>query len=58
MISHHIWPVFLTVLALDCSAKPLEKRQSSGGPFNLYAYGEGINGLEVFYADGKINLRQ
>lgn len=37
-------------------AKPLEERQSSGKPFNLYAYGEGIPGLQIFYADGELSI--
>lgn len=40
-------------LGLVCTAQPLEQRQSSGSPFSLYAYGNNINGLEVFYADGE-----
>ncbi|KAJ6007145.1 hypothetical protein N7499_000809 [Penicillium canescens] len=37
--------------AVVCSAQPLEARQSTSS-FNLYAYGEGISGLPVFYKDG------
>jgi hypothetical protein len=42
--------------AVVCSAQPLEARQSTSS-FNLYAYGEGISGLPVFYKDG-ISLPQ
>jgi hypothetical protein len=52
MIFTSILPAFMATLVLFCSAQPLEERQSSGNPFDLYAYGEGINGLKVFYADG------
>ncbi|KAL4880551.1 hypothetical protein BJY04DRAFT_191018 [Aspergillus karnatakaensis] len=40
-------------------APPLEIRQEApaiADTFNLYAYGEGISGLEVFYADGKAQI--
>lgn len=34
------------------SAHPMEKRQANG-PWSLYAYGNNIDGLPIFYADGK-----
>ena len=54
MIFTLILPAFVIAFGLFCSAQPLEERQSNGNPFNLYAYGEGINGLPVFYADGSL----
>lgn len=52
MLFAFIIPAFVAAFGLLGLAKPLEERQSSGKPFNLYAYGEGIPGLPVFYADG------
>lgn len=46
-------PVVVAALGLAGAAHPLEERQSPGSPFSLYAYGDDINGLEVFYADGE-----
>jgi hypothetical protein len=42
--------VFLASTVL-CSAQPLEARQSTSS-FKLYAYGEGISGLPIYYQDG------
>ncbi|KAJ6113795.1 hypothetical protein N7523_007112 [Penicillium sp. IBT 18751x] len=52
MIWHFVLPVFMVATGLFSSAQPLEERQANGTPFGLYAYGDGINGLPVFYADG------
>lgn len=52
MINTLILRAFVVAFGLFCSAQPLEERQSNGNSFDLYAYGEGINGLPVFYADG------
>lgn len=38
-------------LGLVSSAQPLQTRQSNE-PFSLYAYGDNIDGLPIFYADG------
>ncbi|KAJ5123517.1 hypothetical protein N7448_009614 [Penicillium atrosanguineum] len=51
-----ILPAFVAAFGLFCSAQPLEERQSNGNPFSLYAYGEDINGLHVFYADGQAQI--
>ncbi|KAJ5205772.1 hypothetical protein N7472_002220 [Penicillium cf. griseofulvum] len=48
MLSLSILP--LLVFGLICSAKPLQKRQSTDPtPFKLYAYGTDISGLPIFY---------
>lgn len=52
MVSAIFVSVSVAALAFICSAQPLEERQSFRSPFNLYAYGDDINGMEVFYADG------
>lgn len=52
MASAFFVSVIVAVLGLACAAQPLQ-RQISGDPFSLYAYGDNINGLEVFYADGE-----
>lgn len=56
MISSISVPILVAALGFVCTAQPLEQRQSSGNPFSLYAYGDDINGLEVFYADGEYSL--
>ncbi|KAJ5894470.1 hypothetical protein N7495_006161 [Penicillium taxi] len=38
------------------SAHPVGPRQLDGSPFRLYAYGDGMNGLSVFYADGQAQI--
>ncbi|KAJ5441197.1 hypothetical protein N7491_003603 [Penicillium cf. griseofulvum] len=51
MLSLSILP--LLVFGLICSAKPLQKRQSTDPtPFKLYAYGTDISGLPIFYMNG------
>lgn len=52
MASAFIVSLIVAALGLACAAQPLQ-RQSSGDPFSLYAYGDNVNGLEVFYADGE-----
>jgi hypothetical protein len=45
---------FIMLIALCgaiSSAHPLEKRQDADS-WRLYAYGDDINGLPIFYADG------
>lgn len=45
----------IAIFGLACQAAPLSERQadeSKGSTFGLYAYGNNINGLPVFYADG------
>ncbi|KAJ6088584.1 hypothetical protein N7486_009845 [Penicillium sp. IBT 16267x] len=44
--------VLIAIFGLACQATPLSKRQTDGSTFGLYAYGDNINGLPVFYADG------
>lgn len=53
----------LVFFALSCAAlvpaqaHPLEARhpqEPATSTFSLYAYGEGISGLRVFYADGTL----
>lgn len=56
MLLTFIIPSFVAAFGLLSLAKPLEERQFSGKPFNLYAYGEGIPGLQVFYADGQLSI--
>lgn len=41
----------VAAFGLVCSAQPLEARTET--QFNIYAYGTGISGLRVFYADGE-----
>ena len=36
-----------------CDARPLESRSRVGDKFNLYAWGNNIPGLDVFYANGR-----
>ncbi|KAL4861269.1 hypothetical protein BDV12DRAFT_208234 [Aspergillus spectabilis] len=52
-----IW-LFTILFALSTSAHPLETPEAPAitDTFNLYAYGEGISGLPVFYADGKAEI--
>lgn len=48
--------VSYTILCLGASAyTPTVARRapSSGEKFGLYAYGESVGGLSLFYADGK-----
>lgn len=44
----------IAIFGLSCQAAPLAERQADGSTFGIYAYGDNINGLPVFYADGKI----
>ncbi|KAJ5946068.1 hypothetical protein N7454_002907 [Penicillium verhagenii] len=47
------WVCFLiATLGLACQSAPVTERQADGSSFGLYAYGENISGLPVFYADG------
>ncbi|KAL4972379.1 hypothetical protein BDW66DRAFT_144424 [Aspergillus desertorum] len=55
----------LLLFAISClsvagasDAYPLDGRQgpATSDTFSLYAYGEGISGLPVFYADGKAQI--
>ncbi|KAL4945501.1 hypothetical protein BDV06DRAFT_219192 [Aspergillus oleicola] len=53
----------LLLFAVSCTAiaihaHPLEKRQGpvTDDTFNIYAYGDGISGLPIFYADGVARL--
>lgn len=46
-----IFAVVVATFAVS-SAHPMEKRQANG-PWSLYAYGSNIDGLPIFYADGK-----
>lgn len=46
-----VFTVVIAIFALG-SAHPMEKRQANG-PWSLYAYGSNIDGLPIFYADGK-----
>jgi hypothetical protein len=46
-----IFVVILAIFAVS-SAHPMEKRQDDGS-WSLYAYGHNIDGLPIFYADGK-----
>lgn len=39
------------VFGFNCSAWPLKAR-GSGDVFHIYAFGDNISGLQVFYADG------
>ena len=39
------------VFSFNCSARPLKAR-GSGDVFHIYAFGDNISGLQVFYADG------
>ncbi|KAJ0413931.1 hypothetical protein BJY00DRAFT_319289 [Aspergillus carlsbadensis] len=43
---------------LFASAHPLDRRQAPAieDAFNLYAYGDSISGLSVYYADGKAEI--
>ncbi|OQE09818.1 hypothetical protein PENVUL_c005G00966 [Penicillium vulpinum] len=55
MRSLYILP--LLAFGLVCSAKPVEKRQSTNtDSFKLYAYGPGISGLPVVYLNGIANV--
>ncbi|KAJ5670152.1 uncharacterized protein N7477_005515 [Penicillium maclennaniae] len=56
MILHFFLPVFVVATGLFSSAQPLEERHANGNPFSLYAYGDGINGLPIFYADGQAQI--
>lgn len=49
-----IFAVVVATFAVS-SAHPMEKRQANGS-WSLYAYGSNIDGLPIFYADGKISL--
>ncbi|KAJ5919190.1 hypothetical protein N7466_010133 [Penicillium verhagenii] len=50
------WVCFLiATLGLACQAAPVTERQADGSSFGLYAYGENITGLPVFYADVTAN---
>jgi hypothetical protein len=40
-----------TVFSFNCSAQPLPAR-GSGDVFHIYAFGDNISSLQVFYADG------
>ncbi|KAL2851376.1 hypothetical protein BJX68DRAFT_266288 [Aspergillus pseudodeflectus] len=44
--------------ALFAYAHPLDRRQAPAieNAFNLYAYGDSISGLSVYYADGKAEI--
>lgn len=46
--------LFLVAPSLAASSPPLENSPIED-KFNLYAYGDGISGLPVFYADGKFS---
>jgi hypothetical protein len=52
-------PLVLAAVWLVCGAHshPLENR-GTGSNFALYAYGDNISGLEVYYADGTGSLPQ
>ena len=52
MLFRVVYSALVVFLGLVCSAQPLQARQSNDTPFSLYAYGDNINGLPVFYADG------
>ena len=50
----------LLLFGLLCSAKPLDRREimdttdtEHGKPLGLYAYGDGIYGLPIFYETGE-----
>ena len=43
----------LLAASVLASASPLLARAASSGSFGLYAYGNGIGGLPIFYSDGK-----
>lgn len=49
---HILSPFFLlfAFFGAFCSAQPLVKRATQ---FNIYAFGESISGLQVYYADGR-----
>ncbi|KAJ5655763.1 hypothetical protein N7507_007713 [Penicillium longicatenatum] len=50
-------PLSLIFLALSVCSAALQSRQSPvQTPFSLYGYGNNIDGLSVFYADGKAQL--
>ena len=44
----------LLAASVLASASPLSARAASSGSFGLYAYGNGIGGLPVFYSDGTL----
>ncbi|KAJ5779177.1 hypothetical protein N7457_006897 [Penicillium paradoxum] len=54
MLYSCILPLLLAY-GLVCSAQPVEKRQSTES-FKLYAYGENISGLPVFYSNGTAEI--
>ncbi|KAL4908520.1 hypothetical protein BDW74DRAFT_175203 [Aspergillus multicolor] len=55
MFSRSLLLFALSCVAVATNAFPLEARQSSE-TFSLYAYGDGISGLPVYYADGKAQI--
>ncbi|KAI9374706.1 hypothetical protein BJX61DRAFT_532160 [Aspergillus egyptiacus] len=58
MLSYTILPFVVSCVGLVTGAHPLKARQAPAiaHTFNIYAYGEDISGLPVFYADGKAQI--
>ena len=51
------FPVFLPLLVLPLlsalsGASFIKQRRAASSEFSLYAYGDGVDGLPVFYGDG------
>lgn len=44
-----IFPLLITALVTLGLAQPLEKRAEQ---FNIYAFGDNISGLQVYYSEG------
>ena len=55
MLSYSFLLFAVSCAALVTDSHPLKARQAAAvdDTFNIYAYGEGISGLSLFYADGK-----
>lgn len=48
-----LFTVSCAALATDTHALSARQAAAVEDTFNIYAYGEGISGLSLFYADGK-----
>jgi hypothetical protein len=48
-----IFAVAIALFGVIGSSHPFEKRQGNDSTWGLYAYGDHIGGLPVFFADGK-----
>ncbi|RJE22310.1 hypothetical protein PHISCL_05354 [Aspergillus sclerotialis] len=58
MLSYSLVLFAVTCAALVSDGHPLKARQAAAvdDTFNIYAYGEGISGFPLFYADGKAQI--